>query len=90
MLNPPKSVIALKIIAVNPAAGPETLRWDWLKKPTAIPPTIPEIIPENKGAPLASAMPKHKGSATKKTTKPEAKSDLRVFKRLIFFVIITN
>src|SRR6478752_1043780 len=78
----PKSVIEVK-----PAAGPETLKWDWLKYPTTIPPTIPEIIPENKGAPEAIAIPKHNGSATKKTTKPDAKSDLRLAKRLIFFII---
>jgi hypothetical protein len=48
---------------------------------------IPEIIPENNGAPEAKAIPKHNGNATKKTTKPEAKSDLRFAKRLIFFVI---
>ena len=59
-----------------------------LKQPTTIPPTIPEIIPENKGAPLANAIPRHNGKATKKTTKPEAKSDLRSAKRLIFFVIL--
>lgn len=83
----PNSVIAESTIAVNPAAGPETLRWEVLKKPITIPPTIPEIIPENNGAPEAIAIPKHKGSATKKTTKPEAKSDLRLAKRFEFFVI---
>jgi hypothetical protein len=59
-----------------------------LKKPTTIPPITPEIIPENKGAPEAIAIPKHKGRATKNTTKPDAKSDLRLAKRLIFLVII--
>ena len=61
---------------------------DLLKKPTTIPPTTPDIIPEKSGAPEAKAIPKHSGSATKKTTKPEEKSDLRFAKRLIFFVII--
>ena len=84
----PKSVMAVNTIAVNPAAGPETLKCDLLKYPTTIPPITPEIIPENNGAPLASAIPKHSGRATKKTTKPDAKSDLRLAKRLIFFVII--
>ena len=32
----------------------------------------------------------HSGNATKKTTKPDAKSDLRFAKRLIFFVIPIN
>ena len=71
-LNEPKSVIAVKTIAVKPAAGPETLKCDWLKYPTIIPPTTPEIIPENNGAPLAKAIPRHNGKATRKTTKPEA------------------
>lgn len=84
----PKSVIAVKTIAVNPAAGPETLIRELLKYPTIIPPTTPEIIPENKGAPEAIAIPKHKGNATKKTTKPDAKSDLRFVKRFIFFIMI--
>ena len=88
MLNAPKSVIAVNTIAVNPAAGPETLIWDLLKYPTTIPPMTPAIIPENKGAPEAIAIPKHNGSATKKTTKPDAKSDLRLAKRLIFFDMI--
>ncbi|MNE72079.1 hypothetical protein D3C80_1679910 [compost metagenome] len=56
--------------------------------PTTIPPIIPAIIPESGGAPEASAIPKHNGSATKKTTKPDGKSDLRLAKRFIFFVII--
>jgi hypothetical protein len=80
-------VIAVSTIAVRPAAGPETLICDRLKKPTTTPPTIPAIIPDNGGAPEAKAIPKHNGNATKKTTKPEAKSDLRLAKRLIFFVI---
>jgi hypothetical protein len=40
--------IAVNIIAVRPAAGPETLNCEVLKYPTTIPPIIPEIIPENK------------------------------------------
>lgn len=90
MSKAPKSVIAVRTIAVKPAAGPETLKWEVLKYPTTIPPIIPEIIPENKGAPDAIAIPKHKGNATKKTTKPEEKSDLRFAKKLLFFVIIPN
>jgi hypothetical protein len=87
-LKEPKSVIATNTIAVKPAAGPETLRCDLLKYPTTIPPITPEIIPANKGAPEAKAMPRHNGNATKKTTKPEAKSDLRLAKMLVLFVII--
>lgn len=39
--------------------------------PIIIPPTIPEIIPDNGGAPEAKAIPKHNGNATRNTTKPE-------------------
>ena len=63
----PNDVMALKTITVNPAAGPLTPRFEPLAKPTTIPPTIPEIMPENKGAPEARAIPRHNGSATKKT-----------------------
>ena len=41
---------------------------------------MPAIIPENKGAPDASAMPKHKGKATKKTTKPAGISSFKYLK----------
>jgi hypothetical protein len=36
--------------------------------PTTIPPIIPAIKPANGGASLATAIPKHNGSATKNTT----------------------
>ena len=42
--------------------------------PITIPPMIPEIRPEIKGAPQASAIPRHKGSATRKTTIPAGMS----------------
>ena len=67
-------------ITVKPAAGPLTLSDDPLANATTIPPTIPAIIPENKGAPDASAMPKHNGNATKKTTSPAGKSFLKYLK----------
>jgi hypothetical protein len=35
---------------------------------------IPLMMPANGGAPLATAIPKHRGSATKKTTMPGSKS----------------
>ena len=34
----------------------------------------PAISPENKGAPLAGAMPRHSGTATKNTTTPAGRS----------------
>ena len=60
--------MAVSTIAANPAAGPLTPILEPLSPPTTTPPIIPAINPENKGAPLANAIPKHKGSATKNTT----------------------
>jgi hypothetical protein len=42
-----------------------------------IPPMIPDMIPEKNGAPDARDIPKHNGKATRKTTTPAGKSDLR-------------
>jgi hypothetical protein len=39
-----------------------------------------ETIPANNGAPEAKAIPKHKGKATKKTTRPDARSPLTLEK----------
>ena len=61
-------------MAINPAAGPDTLTLELLNAPTRTPPIIPQIIPANGGAPLATAMPKHRGKATKKTTIPDRTS----------------
>ena len=66
--------MALKTITAKPAAGPLTPNGDPLINPTTIPPTIPAIIPENNGAPDANAIPKHKGTATKKTIKLAGRS----------------
>ena len=66
--------MAVNTIAAKPAAGPLTPIWEPLRAPTTIPPIIPAINPENKGAPLAKAMPRHKGKATKNTTILAAKS----------------
>ena len=75
--------MAVKTMAANPAAGPLTPILDPLKDPTTIPPTIPAINPEKSGAPLASAIPKHKGSATKNTTILAGKSFLMVLNIMI-------
>jgi len=64
----PKVDIATNTIAANPAAGPLTPIAEPLNAPTTIPPIIPAISPENNGAPLAKAIPKQSGRATKKTT----------------------
>ena len=72
--------MAFNTITVKPAAGPLTLSDEPLANATTIPPTIPAIIPENKGAPDARAIPKHNGKATKNTTKPAGKSFFKYFK----------
>ena len=61
-------------MAVKPAAGPETLVCEPLNAPTTTPPTIPATSPEKSGAPDANAIPKHNGSATKKTMTPDIES----------------
>jgi hypothetical protein len=63
------------------AAGPLTLVSDWLIPPTTIPPIIPEINPEINGAPLARAIPRHNGRATRKTTIPAGTSFSQLEKR---------
>ena len=73
-------------IAVKPAAGPLTLNCEPLRLPTTIPPTIPAINPENKGAPEPRAMPKHNGNATKNTTTDAEKSAPKFLK--IFFIFL--
>jgi len=78
-------------MTTNPAAGPETPNDEPLKPPTTIPPIIPAIIPEKRrsGLPVdANATPKHKGSATKKTTNPAGKSDVRLVNIFNFLKLI--
>ncbi len=68
--------------AAMPAAGPLTLVCELLNIPTTMPPMIPEITPDNNGAPLANATPKHKGKATKNTTILAGKSYL-IFENIV-------
>jgi hypothetical protein len=82
-------VIEAITIVINPAAGPETPNLDPLKNPTTIPPTTPAINPANiLGNPSislrfveAKPMPRHRGKATKKTTKPADKSLRQALKK---------
>ena len=83
-------VIAAKTMVASPAAGPLTLKLEPLKKPTIIPPIIPEIKPENKGAPDARDIPKHKGRATKKTTRPAGKSFLKFLKNSCIKIVLSE
>jgi hypothetical protein len=75
------SLKAFSITAVSPDAGPLTLNSEPLKAPTTIPPMMPEIKPLRGLAPDATAIPKHKGTATKKTTMEADKSDLMFIMR---------
>src|SRR5438132_1604483 len=69
----------LNTITARPAAGPLTPTHELLMPPTTMPPTMPAIIPENSGAPLASAIPRQSGTATKNTTTLAGKSCLIFF-----------
>src|SRR4029078_6137160 len=77
--------IAVATIAVKPAAGPLTLSCEPLRLPITIPPIMPAIRPEKRGAPEPNAIPRHKGNATKNTTTEEDKSAPAVLKN--FFII---
>lgn len=85
--NDPIVEIPERTIAVNPAAGPLTLNGDLLILPTTIPPMIPEIIPENSGAPEAKAIPRHKGTDIKKTTRPDNISDFKYACNFCIFIL---
>ncbi len=67
--------MAVSTITASPAAGPLTPRAEPLAAPTTMPPTMPAIRPEASGAPDASAMPRHSGTATRKTTRLAGRSD---------------
>lgn len=73
----PKLLIALTTIATSHAAGPLTLSGDLLRDHTTIPHIIPEITPLISGAPLAIAIHRHNGTATRNTANHEGISYLR-------------
>ena len=75
--NEPIECNASKTTTANPAAGPLTPCAESLIDPTTIPPIIPAIRPENRGAPLARAIPRHSGMATNNTTKLAGMSSLK-------------
>lgn len=68
---------ALTTMATSPAAGPETLKGDLLMRPTTRPHTTHAIIPLIRGILLATAIPRHKGIATRKTANQLGRSYLR-------------
>jgi hypothetical protein len=71
-----KLEIAVVTTTNKPAAGPLTLCCEPLIAPTRRPPQIPEITPVIAGSPEAKAIPRHNGSATRKTTSEAEKSFL--------------
>lgn len=75
-------------MAARPAAGPLTPKADPLYKPTTMPPMIPAMRPAMSGAPLASAMPRQSGMATRNTTTDEGTSLRHELNR--FFMKIRN
>ena len=80
--------MAESTITAKPAAGPLTPSGESLIKPTTMPPTMPAIIPEKRGAPEARAMPKQRGTATRKTTIDAGMSFLKFEKSKYFFIVV--
>ena len=70
----PRRATSARTMAVRPAAGPETLRWEPLMAPTTMPPMVPAMMPAMAGTPEAWAMPRQRGMATRKTTRPATRS----------------
>ena len=71
---PPSRSTSARTMAVSPAAGPVTESGERLIHGTMSPPAMPAINPETGGTPHAMAMPRHRGSATRKTTTPATAS----------------
>src|SRR5687767_2238706 len=88
--NAPIFVIADATRAASPAAGPLTLSLEPLNAPITIPPMIPEIRPLKNGALDASEIPRQSGNATRKTTRPDGMSDLKLFVFRLIYVILGN
>jgi hypothetical protein len=70
----PKALTAPTAMTINPAAGPLIVSSELLMSEVTIEPTIAVMTPAMAGYPDASAMPRHNGSAIRKTRKPETKS----------------
>src|ERR1700752_211157 len=80
--------MAMKTITASPAAGPLTLTWDPERRLTIRPPIIPAITPEKRDVPDPKAMPRQRGSATRKVTNPAGPSCLRRFPKLGLIVVV--
>ena len=75
-LKSPSETMDAATKVVKPAAGPETANCEPLISETTRPPIMPDKMPVYNGAPDANAMPRQRGSATKKTESPAGKSYL--------------
>ncbi|MNZ92913.1 hypothetical protein D3C78_1119590 [compost metagenome] len=64
-------------MVTSPAAGPLTEKGEGLSRVTTIPPITPVNRPTNGGTPLACAMPRLSGRATRNTTSPAGRSKRR-------------
>src|SRR6188508_3319029 len=53
-----------------------------------MPAITPQIIPAKGGAPLATAIPKQRGKATKNTTIPDSRSDFKYF--VVSFILLAK
>src|ERR1700756_2188435 len=80
--------MAMKTITASPAAGPLTLTWDPERRLTIRPPIIPAITPEKRDAPDPRAMPRQRGSATRKVTNPAGPSCLSRFPKVGLIVVV--
>ena len=70
----PRDSMAATTMVTSPAAGPLTAKREGLRAVTTRPPMMPVSRPTKGGKPLAWAMPRHSGRATRKTTMPARES----------------
>src|SRR5690349_8516389 len=68
-------------MTARPAAGPLTCNGEPASAPTTMPPMMPVIRPFSAGTPDATAMPMHRGIATRNTTMDAVKSRTKTFGR---------
>src|SRR5438552_3371744 len=61
-------------MTMSPAAGPLMVSWELLMRLQTMPPMTAVQIPAMGGYLQAEAMPRHRGSAIRKTRKPESRS----------------
>ncbi len=77
----PCSRTSSNTMTARPAAGPLTCSGEPASAPTTMPPMMPVIRPFSGGTPEATAMPMHRGIATRNTTIDAVKSRMNVVLR---------